>query len=751
MLLVAACGGNDNNPGNAPQCSDGIDNDGDGKIDFPDDLGCASPDGSDESAYPAPQCSDGRDNDGDGKIDFPNDPGCFAPQQDTEFDDCPDGPNCPQCANGKDDDGNGLIDYPDDPGCTAASDTDELMDNPMACGGNLVALQLPFDGHVTTTIDPSQASVLTSPTCGGQGGEVVYELRISSPKVVVATTDLPGTTADTVLSVRSPDCQMELGCDDDFTDSSITGASQLAVSLSTPGVYFLVVDVHDGGAGGAIEMQVNLLAGEGELCDGNSSCGTGLVCRIPLNGTQKVCAKPVCSDGVDDDGDGKADFPEDPGCESADDNDETDDCPSGPNCPACSNGVDDDGDGKIDYPLDPQCLSASGASEVCLDKDNVATLTTATTMGDTTNAHNDITDETCSLDPNTAPDVIYRLDLPALTALTISTDPDFDAITQLVGSTCGGTPIGGASVGCEDTSDIVEGAMTAGTYYLIIDGWDDGSGTFSVTLQGTIKANGSCEGALAQSGALTCPSGYACAGTMGSRTCKPALCSDGMDNDGDGKIDYPFDPGCDSPGDNDETNAANTVCSDNMDNDGDGTKDFPADTGCASAADTSEVLCSTEHDAFAAITATTMSGTTAGKANDQTPKSGCTLSSNAPDVVYTLNLPVPVATLSIDTLASSYDTVLSIVDTHCTNTIACDDDDNIDATFSTKSKIVLTNVSAGNYAVVIDGYSTNSGTYTLTTVGTVAAGTACTAPGFSGANAYLKCPTGTTCTGGTCH
>ncbi len=30
-------------------------------------------------------------------------------------------------------------------------------------------------------------------------------------------------------------------------------------------------------------------------------------------------------------------------------------------------------------------------------------------------------------------------------------------------------------------------------------------------------------------------------------------CSDGIDNDGDGKIDYPADPGCSSPTDNDET------------------------------------------------------------------------------------------------------------------------------------------------------------------------------------------------------
>src|SRR5690348_17666304 len=40
-----------------------------------------------EDSPPSPQCSDGRDNDGDGKIDYPNDPGCLLPQQDDESED----------------------------------------------------------------------------------------------------------------------------------------------------------------------------------------------------------------------------------------------------------------------------------------------------------------------------------------------------------------------------------------------------------------------------------------------------------------------------------------------------------------------------------------------------------------------------------------------------------------------------------------------------------------------------------------
>ena len=70
----------------APECSDGADNDGDGKIDHPKDPGCDSPEDDSELDAPAPESSDGADNDGDGKIDHPNDPGCDSPEDDDETD-----------------------------------------------------------------------------------------------------------------------------------------------------------------------------------------------------------------------------------------------------------------------------------------------------------------------------------------------------------------------------------------------------------------------------------------------------------------------------------------------------------------------------------------------------------------------------------------------------------------------------------------------------------------------------------------
>jgi hypothetical protein len=127
-------GPNDNNEADPPQCNDGRDNDGDGKIDTeaanPADPGCSSPTDNDETDPPAPPavCADGIDNDGDGKIDFPADPGC-ASAADTDEVDAPPGLPPAQapasCADGRDNDGDGKTDFPADPGCISAADDDE--------------------------------------------------------------------------------------------------------------------------------------------------------------------------------------------------------------------------------------------------------------------------------------------------------------------------------------------------------------------------------------------------------------------------------------------------------------------------------------------------------------------------------------------------------------------------------------------------------------------------------------------------
>jgi len=66
-----------------PDCSDGLDDDGDGLIDFPDDPGCSDALDPDERGA-AFECDNGIDDDGDGLIDFPDDDGCLAPTDQSE-------------------------------------------------------------------------------------------------------------------------------------------------------------------------------------------------------------------------------------------------------------------------------------------------------------------------------------------------------------------------------------------------------------------------------------------------------------------------------------------------------------------------------------------------------------------------------------------------------------------------------------------------------------------------------------------
>jgi len=92
---------------------------------------------------------------------------------------------------------------------------------------------------------------------------------------------------------------------------------------------------------------------------------------------------------------------------------------------------------------------------------------------------------------------------------------------------------------------------------------------------------------------------------------------------------------------------------------------------------------------------------------------------------------------------SGFDSILSVRDPQCGTEIGCDDDG---GTPFGRSKLTLGNLAAGNYSVIIDGWSGATGTFTLSVKGVVAPQTSCSSPLFSGgANAVLSCPTGTTC------
>jgi hypothetical protein len=106
-----------------PACFDGIDNDGDGLVDFGEDAGCTDADDVGEIEEILP-CDDGIDNDEDGLTDYPADPGCGLQTWVTES---------PECSDGIDNDGNGFVDFPEDENCVAVWDFPEARDV-LSCG-----------------------------------------------------------------------------------------------------------------------------------------------------------------------------------------------------------------------------------------------------------------------------------------------------------------------------------------------------------------------------------------------------------------------------------------------------------------------------------------------------------------------------------------------------------------------------------------------------------------------------------------
>jgi hypothetical protein len=238
-----------------------------------------------------------------------------------------------------------------------------------------------------------------------------------------------------------------------------------------------------------------------------------------------------CDNDFDDDGDGFADFPADPGCESAADPSERQEgapCDDGldndgdqrkdgsdPGCDgpldgserttliACDDGFDNDGDAVGDFPTDPGCASPSDPSE----RGSLACDDDADTDGD------------------------GFADFPA--------DP-----------------------GCESATDDSE----RGPGRVCDDGADDDG-----------------------DGNADFPGDAGCASIDDPSERSAAFVCDNMaDEDGDEVSDYPFDPGCSSALDSSERNPL-LACDDALDNDFDGAKDFPGDPGCYGPADTTEL------------------------------------------------------------------------------------------------------------------------------------------------------------------
>ncbi|MBM4291987.1 MAG: hypothetical protein FJ138_11525, partial [Deltaproteobacteria bacterium] len=275
-----------------------------------------------------------------------------------------------------------------------------------------------------------------------------------------------------------------------------------------------------------------------------------------------------CADELDNDGDGLTDFPSDPGCAGIGDRDEANKEPS----PQCADGIDNDRDGQTDYPADDGCLAAADYSErgTCGATYDPPRLREGETL--TVDTSRGVFESFGSCGGQGSPELAftYLLTRP-VEALELTTVPPAGAPATAVPTTLYARRVDclepSLEVACQREEEGAEALghtlrirnAAPGEYFVFVDGVAGAGGVVSLT----------------------------------AREVPLAACLNGLDDDGDGRVDYPRDPGCEEPQDRDEENpAALPACSNDEDDDGDGRVDYPLDLGCVSASSDSEVeLC----------------------------------------------------------------------------------------------------------------------------------------------------------------
>ncbi|MEZ4470923.1 MAG: hypothetical protein R3F60_09005 [bacterium] len=588
---------NDNAPP-LPQCSTGNDDDGDGRVDLAD-PGCASAaDPREVDPDEPPVCSNGLDDDDDGIVDFPYDPGCSAAGDDSELDD-PARP--PACGNGLDDDGDGRADYPEDPGCAGIGDRDET-DPPVvpACLDGLDndrdgQIDYPADrgcesaadgtetGSCGRTYDPIELETgrqvvgdlrggvfEAEGSCGGRGSpELVYLVRIERPlEALRITTEFEQTQVQTAIYVRRGclDGRTEVACSREPLDDGFAG-NTLLVPAPTAGDYYVFVDGAQG-MGGRFGL---------------------LVEEVPL---------AQCLNRLDDDGDGRIDYPADPGCERATDRDETDPDP----LPACADDEDNDGDGLVDYPLDVGCRAASDNDEVDVCGDGVRFLQYPVgepfILDDTSEGGSNIFQGSCG--GANAAEKVYLYENPFNAQLTFSVDHPETADNTLlyIRSTCLGAELGcnnGNPVNMSTKGTVSIERAAPGDYFIFVDARFGLGGPVKLSVEVERLPAGCADARDNDEDGFIDADDVGCSDPMDEDERDPPegaprpQCWNQLDDDGDGIIDYPFEPGCVGKGDDDETDPRQApACANGRDDDMDGRVDFPADVGCAARGDLDE-------------------------------------------------------------------------------------------------------------------------------------------------------------------
>ncbi len=297
----------------------------------------------------------------------------------------------------------------------------------------------------------------------------------------------------------------------------------------------------------------------------------------------------------------------------------------------------------------------------------------------------------------------------------------------------------GSELGCATGAGarVTVPAPAMGTYYVFVDG--GASASFQVRVRQRLADGQACDPSSTQ---VICSAGSVCGVRGGATMCARALCADGMDNDTDGTGDYPADPGCDSPEDDDEADpATRPTCADGMDNDGDGLSDWPMDPGCMAASDADEAdvcvpglpIATLPADGVAMGDVTNLPNLLTGSCGAPIPIFG------TGEVVYRVRLPDGVARLDAKLDPAFIGAMIYIERERCGDPmaeVACAPDGMMGASVQAPA--------AGSYFIVVDGIAF-PGAFSLHVTGTLGMGAAC-----DPMRPMLQCPMGQTCTGGRC-
>jgi hypothetical protein len=525
----------------APEdCTDGIDNDGDGAID------CADSDCAGTPGCVSEVCTDGVDNDGDGRVDCADS-------------DCAVDPACVGeiCTNGIDDDGDGLVDCADTecsllPACSGENCFDNIDNDgdgdvdcfDSDCTGHPACNPGPGGGsetNCTNGVDDDGDGLIDcadtgdcgpDPACGGAGFEICTNSIDDNGNGLIDCND-PQCFGTPACGAPTPE-NCSNGIDDDGDGAIDCADANCAESVDCGGT---------GGEDCANNLDDNA---NGDVDCDDVACLFDIFCWL---------LSEDCSDGIDNDGDGAVD------CGDVDCTSNSDCIPEG-----CTNTIDDDGDGFIDC-ADDEC----DGTPACTPED------CSNGVDDDGDGQIDCADVECSVAPECTPENCSN-----------GVDDDADGDLDCADSECAGNPVcdeaqedcsndeddnGNGLIDCADLTCVADSNCIAEICW---NGTDDDGDLAADCDDSECFDSIDCQVELCWDGVdndldgdLDCEDDDC----LGWPSCDSEICDDGIDNDGDIDID------CEDTGCYLFTDCVDEICDDDRDNDEDGLVDC-ADDEC---------------------------------------------------------------------------------------------------------------------------------------------------------------------------